>query len=47
VKELRSFKVILIVLALPLVIFGGWRLLDPIGFSTTSTAWSYPLTLDC
>ncbi|MDZ7801891.1 MAG: DUF4345 domain-containing protein [Trueperaceae bacterium] len=32
VKEAWRFKVILIVLALTLVIFGGWRLLDPIGF---------------
>ncbi len=31
-KESRVFKMILIVLALTLVIFGGWRLLDPIGF---------------
>ena len=31
-KESRVYKVILIVLALTLVIFGGWRLLDPIGF---------------
>ena len=31
-KESCGFKVILIVLALTLVIFGGWRLLDPIGF---------------
>lgn len=31
-KESRGFKAILIVLALTLVIFGGWRLVDPIGF---------------
>jgi hypothetical protein len=31
-KESRVFKVILIVLALTLVIFGGWRLVNPIGF---------------
>jgi len=31
-KESRVLQVILIVLALTLVIFGGWRLLDPIGF---------------
>jgi hypothetical protein len=31
-EESRGFKVILIVLALTLVIFGGWRLVDPIGF---------------
>ena len=30
--ESKSFKAILIVLSLTLVIFGGWRLLDPIGF---------------
>lgn len=30
--ESRGLKVILMVLALILVIFGGWRLLDPIGF---------------
>jgi hypothetical protein len=35
-KELRGFKVILIVLALTLVIFGGWRLVYPIGFYTFS-----------
>ena len=35
-KESMVFKVILIVLALALVIFGGWRLLDPIGFYTFS-----------
>jgi hypothetical protein len=33
-KDSTSFKVILMVLALPLLIFGGWRLLDPIGFYT-------------
>jgi hypothetical protein len=31
-KESRSLKAILIVLALPLLIFGAWRLFDPIGF---------------
>ena len=31
-KESMVFKVILIVLALTLVVFGGWRLVDPIGF---------------
>lgn len=31
-EESRGFQVILIVLALSLVIFGGWRLVDPIGF---------------
>ena len=35
-KESRGSKVILIVLALTLVIFGGWRLVDPIGFYTFS-----------
>ena len=30
--ESRVFKGILIVLALTLVVFGGWRLVDPIGF---------------
>lgn len=30
--ESKSFKAILTVLAMALVIFGGWRLLDPIGF---------------
>jgi hypothetical protein len=30
--EPRSFGVILIVVSLPLVIFGGWRLVEPIGF---------------
>ena len=35
-KESRVFKVILIVLALTLVVFGGWRLVDPIGFYTFS-----------
>ena len=33
-KESMVFKVILIVLALTLVVFGGWRLVDPIGFLT-------------
>ena len=32
----RTFKGILIVLALALVVFGGWRLVDPIGFYTFS-----------
>jgi hypothetical protein len=31
-KESRALKVILVALALPLVIFGGWRLLAPMGF---------------
>ena len=31
-KESRVFEAILIVLALTLVIFGGWRLVDPLGF---------------
>ena len=31
-KKSNSLKVILIVLAVTLFIFGGWRLLDPIGF---------------
>jgi hypothetical protein len=31
-KESRGFRAILIVLALPLMVFGGWRLVDPIGF---------------
>jgi len=31
-KKSKGFNVILIVLALTLVIFGGWRLVDPIGF---------------
>lgn len=35
-RESRVFKVILIVLALTLVTFGGWRLVDPIGFYTFS-----------
>ena len=35
-KESLGLKVILIVLALTLVIFGGWRLVDPIGFYTFS-----------
>ncbi len=30
--ESKMLKAILIVLSLPLVIFGGWRLVDPIGF---------------
>ncbi len=32
----RVVKVVLIVLALTLVIFGGWRLVDPLGFYTFS-----------
>ena len=35
-KESRRFNVILLVLALVLVVFGGWRLVDPIGFYTFS-----------
>lgn len=35
-KESRAFKAILIVLTLTLVLFGGWRLVDPIGFYTFS-----------
>jgi hypothetical protein len=35
-KESTVFKVILIVLALTLVVFGGWRLVDPNGFLTFS-----------
>ena len=35
-KVLKGFKVILIVLALTLVIFGGWRLVNPTGFYTFS-----------
>lgn len=31
-EESRIFRGILIVLALTLVVFGGWRLLDPSGF---------------
>ncbi|MGI8976025.1 MAG: DUF4345 domain-containing protein [Thermomicrobiales bacterium] len=34
--ESRGFQVILIVLALTLVVFGGWRLIDPTGFYTFS-----------
>ena len=34
--ESRRFNVILLVLALVLVVFGGWRLVDPIGFYTFS-----------
>lgn len=34
--ESRTFKGILIVLALTLVVFGSWRLVDPIGFYTFS-----------
>ena len=34
--ESRAFKAILIVLALILVVFGGWRLVDPIGFYSFS-----------
>ena len=32
-EQSKVLKVILIVLALPLVIFGAWRLFDPIGFA--------------
>ena len=35
-KDARGLKVVLVVLGLILVIFGGWRLLDPIGFYTFS-----------
>ena len=35
-KESRWLNVILLVLALTLVVFGGWRLVDPIGFYTFS-----------
>ena len=35
-KQSMVFKVILIVLALTLVVFGGWRLVDPNGFLTFS-----------
>lgn len=35
-KESRSLNIILIVLGLVLVIFGGWRLVNPIGFYTFS-----------
>ena len=35
-KESMVFRVILIVLALTLVVFGGWRLVDPNGFLTFS-----------
>jgi hypothetical protein len=35
-KESRGFQVILIVLALTMVVFGGWRLIDPTGFYTFS-----------
>jgi hypothetical protein len=35
-KQSMAFKVILIVLSLILLIFGGWRLLDPAGFLTFS-----------
>lgn len=35
-KESLGLKLILIVLALTLMIFGGWRLVDPIGFYTFS-----------
>jgi hypothetical protein len=33
VEHSRMLKVILIVLALPLLVFGAWRLFDPIGFA--------------
>ena len=35
-KDSIVFKVILIILALILLVFGGWRLVDPIGFLTFS-----------
>ena len=35
-KESPRFNAILLVLALVLVVFGGWRLVDPIGFYTFS-----------
>jgi len=35
-NQSRRFKVILIGLALTLVFFGGWRLVDPMGFYTFS-----------
>ena len=35
-KESMAFKVILIILALTLVVFGGWRLVNPVGFLTFS-----------
>ena len=35
-RESMMFRVILAVLALTLVVFGGWRLVDPIGFLTFS-----------
>ena len=35
-KESRGFKVILSILALILVVFGGWRLVYPLGFYTFS-----------
>jgi hypothetical protein len=35
-KESMVFKVILIILALALLVFGGWRLVNPIGFLTFS-----------
>ena len=35
-KDARGLKAVLVVLGLILVIFGGWRLLDPIGFYTFS-----------
>jgi hypothetical protein len=31
-RQSRAFNAILVVLALPLLIFGGWRLLHPVGF---------------
>jgi len=36
--EPRSFGVILIVVSLPLVIFGGWRLVEPIGIPLQARA---------
>jgi hypothetical protein len=35
-KGSRVFKAVLFVLALTLVVFGGWRLVDPVGFYTFS-----------
>ena len=35
-KDSIVFKVILIILAIILLVFGGWRLVDPIGFLTFS-----------
>lgn len=35
-SESRLFKAILVVLALTLVVFGGWRFINPVGFYTFS-----------